>query len=102
MFLRYNTPPPASRQVSPSFNPAQPVAGAPQRLTFGTAFDQGASLATAGPGSATRLMAFASLIRKENIWSLALDTDHPGQGTRPQFPLIVMRGSLNVPSRWRV
>jgi Tol biopolymer transport system component/tRNA A-37 threonylcarbamoyl transferase component Bud32 len=49
----------------------------PQRLTFGTGFDEGASLATAGPASSIGRMAFASLVHKENLWSLALDSDRP-------------------------
>jgi WD40 repeat protein len=56
----------------------------PRRLTFGTSFDQGASLASAAAGSAARRMAFASLTRKENLWGLPLDTDHPRPGGRPQ------------------
>jgi len=55
----------------------------PQRLTFGTGFDEGASLATSGSASGARRMVFASVVRKENLWSLALDADHP----RPQTKL---------------
>src|SRR5262249_19140159 len=44
--------------------------------------DQGASLATAGLSSGARRMAFASLVRKENLWSLALDPDHPRSGAK--------------------
>jgi len=56
----------------------------PQRLTFGTGFDQGASLATSGSSSGARRMVFASMSRQENLWSLDLDADQPQPGTKLQ------------------
>ena len=56
----------------------------PRRLTFSTGFDQGASVATGGSGSSAGRIAFASLVRKEDIWSVALDADHPRLGGKLQ------------------
>jgi Tol biopolymer transport system component len=53
------------------------LGSSPQRLTFGTGFDQGASL-SAGSGGR---MVFASLVRKENLWSVSLDADRPAPKT---------------------
>jgi Tol biopolymer transport system component len=52
----------------------------PVRLTYGTGFDQGAALASSGTSAGTHRLAFASMVRKENIWSLAVDGDHPRPG----------------------
>jgi Tol biopolymer transport system component len=72
--------------LSPPADGSRPwrLESSPRRLTFGTGFDQGASLATSGSGSGARRMVFASVVRKENLWSLALDADHPRPGTKLQ------------------
>jgi Tol biopolymer transport system component/predicted Ser/Thr protein kinase len=49
-----------------------------KRLTSGTQQDERPSLG--GPGTGARRMAFASSVRGEHIWSLELDTNHPGPG----------------------
>jgi serine/threonine protein kinase len=48
----------------------------PVQLTSGTEQDEKPSLATMAAGG--RRLAFTSLVRSENLWSLLLDTDRPG------------------------
>ncbi|MBI3473437.1 MAG: protein kinase [Candidatus Solibacter usitatus] len=49
----------------------------PKRLTFGTNLDEWPSLASAASGAGARRLAFASLVRRENLWSAALDPSRP-------------------------
>ena len=62
------------------FNTRWRLDESPERLTFGTGLEEGPSLAVGASGIATRRLAFASLSRSENIWSVALDGDHPRPG----------------------
>jgi eukaryotic-like serine/threonine-protein kinase len=55
-----------------------------KRLTFGTGLDEGASLASGAPGTGTRRLAFASLVRTQNVWSVTLDTNRPRPTDKPQ------------------
>ncbi|MBI1895011.1 MAG: serine/threonine-protein kinase [Acidobacteria bacterium] len=56
----------------------------PKRLTFGTGLDDRPSLASAASGTGARRLAFASLARNENIWSIDLDTSRPQTGGKLQ------------------
>jgi hypothetical protein len=57
----------------------------PKRLTFGTCLDDRPSLASAAvSGTGARRLAFASLARNENIWSIDLDTSRPPTGGKLQ------------------
>jgi Tol biopolymer transport system component len=55
-----------------------------KRLTFGTGLDEGASLASGALGTHTRRLAFASLVLRENIWSLVLDPNRPKPAVEAQ------------------
>jgi eukaryotic-like serine/threonine-protein kinase len=52
----------------------------PRQLTFGTGQDERPTLASSVSASGGRRLAFASLSRKENLWSVALDTSRPWSG----------------------
>jgi Tol biopolymer transport system component len=52
----------------------------PKRVTFGTGLEQKPSLAFAASATTPHRLAFASLAQSENIWSVALDGDHPQPG----------------------
>ncbi|MBI3694326.1 MAG: serine/threonine-protein kinase [Acidobacteria bacterium] len=60
------------------------VDATPKRLTFGTGMDDRHSLASAMSGAGARRLAFASLARNENVWSVDLDTNRPGPGGKPR------------------
>jgi Tol biopolymer transport system component len=55
---------------------------APTRLTFGTGLEEWPSLASAGTAAGSRRLAFASVARSENLYSIAVDGDHPRPGGR--------------------
>jgi Tol biopolymer transport system component len=54
----------------------------PRRLTFGTAQDERPAVSSIASSAGLRRVAFASVARKENVWSIALDTNDPGSGSR--------------------
>src|SRR5439155_14096382 len=54
------------------------LGSSPVRLTSGTEQDEKPSLAAAAGGG--RRLAFTSLVRSENLWSLALDPNQPRTG----------------------
>jgi Tol biopolymer transport system component len=53
----------------------------PRRLTFGTAQDERPAVASLASPAGLRRLAFASVSHKENVWSVALDTNRPGSGS---------------------
>ena len=53
----------------------------PRRLTFGTAQDERPAVSSLASPAGLRRLAFASVSRKENVWSVALDTNRPGSGS---------------------
>ena len=52
----------------------------PHQLTFGTEQDERPTLAFSVSASGGRRLAFASLSRRENLWSVTLDTSRPQSG----------------------
>jgi len=50
----------------------------PRRLTFGTTQDERPAAASVVSSAGLRRIAFASVSHKENVWSIALDTNVPG------------------------
>jgi Tol biopolymer transport system component len=54
----------------------------PNRLTFGTGLEERPSLALGASAAGQHRLAFASLSRSENLWSLAVDGDRPRPGGR--------------------
>ncbi len=78
----------------------------PKRLTAGTELAEKPTLAVGGSAAGARRLAFASLLRSENLWSLSLDTNHPGTAGRLQrltqesafqvFPWVFMDGTKLV------
>jgi Tol biopolymer transport system component len=54
---------------------------AARRLTFGTAQDERPAMSSIASSAGLRRVAFASVSRKENVWSAALDTNNPGSGS---------------------
>jgi len=68
-----------------------------KRLTSGTRQDEGPSLAPQRSAKGVRRLAFASLVRNEQIWSLSLDTNRPRAGGKVQ-PLTQESGFQIFPS----
>jgi Tol biopolymer transport system component len=56
----------------------------PKPLTFGTAQDEKPSVAARGSATGARRLAFASLAKSENLWSIALDANQPRTGGKLQ------------------
>jgi eukaryotic-like serine/threonine-protein kinase len=53
----------------------------PRRLTFGTAQDERPAASALSSPVGFRRLAFASVSHKENVWSVAHDTNRPGSGS---------------------
>jgi len=53
----------------------------PRRQTFGAAQDEAPAVSSLASTVGGRRLAFASVSRKENVWSVALDTNRPGSGS---------------------
>ena len=53
----------------------------PRRQTFGTAQDERPAVASLASPAGLRRLAFASVSHKEDVWSVALDTNRPGSGS---------------------
>jgi eukaryotic-like serine/threonine-protein kinase len=62
------------------FASAWRLGAVPRRLTFGTAQDEAPAVSLASPAGGRRL-AFASVSHKENVWSVAADTNVPGSAS---------------------
>jgi Tol biopolymer transport system component len=54
--------------------------GSWRRLTFGTAQDERPAVSSIASSAGLRRVAFASVSRRENVWSVALDTNRPRSG----------------------
>jgi Tol biopolymer transport system component len=52
----------------------------PRRLTFGTAQDERPAAASVASPAGGRRLVFASVLRKQNVWSVALDAGRPAAG----------------------
>jgi Tol biopolymer transport system component len=52
----------------------------PRRLTFGTAQDERPAAASVASPAGGRRLVFASVLRKQNIWSVAVDAGRPAAG----------------------
>lgn len=52
----------------------------PRPLTFGTAQDERPAVSSVASAAGLRRLAYASVSRQENVWSLALDTSQPSSG----------------------
>jgi eukaryotic-like serine/threonine-protein kinase len=53
----------------------------PRRLTFGTAQDEAPAVSSVASPAGGRRLAFASVSHKENVWSVAADTNVPGSAS---------------------
>ena len=56
----------------------------PKRLTFGTGLEEWPSVSSSPSTNGSRRLTFASVARSENVWSVALDGDHPQAGGKLQ------------------